>query len=172
MEGHRLGIKLFVADSPAVPLKEFVPVFHNWIQKQAVQDHLLVDVHDYSHIHEGPGILLVAHEGNFSMDMEDSRLGLIYYRKRSLNQPPHARVLKTLQYVLQGCQLLEDEPSLGGQLRFRTDELLVIANDRLNAPNNETTFSQCQPILSEALHRVFGSSNFKLAQIRGNSKER
>ena len=64
MDLQRIGIKIF-ADKPApVPVREFIPVFHSWIQKQAVENHLLIDVHDYSHMHQGPGILLVAQEAN------------------------------------------------------------------------------------------------------------
>src|SRR5690242_4561361 len=81
MELHRFGIKLFATDSAAVRVKDFVPVFHSWIQRQAVEGHLLIDVHDYSHIQGGPGILLVSHEGNFCTDMAEGKLGLAYYRK-------------------------------------------------------------------------------------------
>ena len=82
MEFSRLGIKLFAADSGAVRVKDFVPIFHSWIQKQCVENHQLIDVHDYSHIHHGPGILLVAHEGNFSTDMAEGKPGLAYFRKQ------------------------------------------------------------------------------------------
>jgi hypothetical protein len=102
MELQRIGIKLF-ADSPApVPVRDFIPVFHSWIQKQAIDRHLLIDVHNYSHIHNGPGILLVAQEGNFSIDMADGRMGLLYYRKKSGNDV--ASVLKT---ALAACRLLD-----------------------------------------------------------------
>jgi len=79
---QRLGVKLFVEDPSSLEILSFVPIFHSWIQKQAVEGHLLIDIHDYSHVHRGPGILLVAHEGNFSMDQAEGRLGLFYYRKQ------------------------------------------------------------------------------------------
>ena len=63
MEVHRLGIKFFAADPVSIRLEDFIPIFHGWIQKQMLDGHLLIDIHDYSHIHHGPGILLVAHEG-------------------------------------------------------------------------------------------------------------
>ena len=99
MELQRIGIKLFADSSAPVPVREFIPVFHSWIQKQAIENHLLIDVHNYSHIHNGPGILLVAQEGNFSIDLADGRMGLLYYRKKSGDG--FASVLKTALRRLQ-----------------------------------------------------------------------
>src|SRR4030095_5221476 len=66
---QRIGVKLFAADGSSVQPREFVPIFHRWIQTQAVANHLLIDVADYAHVPDGPGVLLVAHEGNFSLDL-------------------------------------------------------------------------------------------------------
>ena len=41
MEFQRLGFKLFVDDPEAVALDDFVPIFHSWIQKQIIEEHLL-----------------------------------------------------------------------------------------------------------------------------------
>lgn len=153
MELSRLGIKLFAADPAEVRLKDIVPVFHSWIQKQCVKDHQLIDVHDYSHIHQGPGILLVAHEGNFSTDMTDGKLGLVYFRKQP-GPTPEESLRAALRSALEAAALIEAEPLLKGRLRFRKDELLVIANDRLLAPNNASAFEAVKPILS----RVFGGN--------------
>lgn len=172
MEVYRLGIKLFVADPALVSLRDFIPVFHTWIQRQCVENHLLVDIHDYSHIHRGPGILLVAHEGNFSMDQGHGRLGLFYYRKQPLDGPPEDGLAAILKSALQGCCLLENEPSLAGQIRFRTDELLIVANDRLHAPNDERTLSELRPVISAVLTRLLGVADFTLTPISGNPKER
>ena len=65
---HRIGIKIPCTDA-AFPTRELVPVFHRWIQTGAIPGHLLVDVADYDHVPEGPGILLVAHEGNLGIDL-------------------------------------------------------------------------------------------------------
>ena len=57
-ELQRIGVKLFMVDGVSVRPREFVPVFHRWIQTQAVRDQLLIDVADYEHVPEGPGVLL------------------------------------------------------------------------------------------------------------------
>jgi hypothetical protein len=153
MDLYKIGVKIFVTNPQAVNLRDFIPVFHGWIQQQKVAGHLLIDVHDYSHVHHGPGILLVAHEGNFSMDQEGGRLGLFYYRKRPLEGGFEANLKSVTQAALQACKLLESEPKLDG-LKFDTKELLVIANDRLLAPNDATARATLEPIIAKTLGKA------------------
>jgi hypothetical protein len=167
MELQRIGIKLFADSSAPVPVRDFIPVFHSWIQKQVIEHHLLIDVHNYSHIHNGPGILLVAQEGNFSIDMADGRMGLLYYRKKSGNDL--ASVLKT---VLAACKLLESDPAFGGRLRFRTDEMWIVTNDRLLAPNNDPTFEELKPAIAAALKVLLPEGKFKYTRSSVNPKDR
>jgi hypothetical protein len=166
MEVHRLGIKFFAADPASVRVSDFIQIFHEWIQKQSVAGHLLIDVHNYSHLHNGPGILLVGHEGNFSLDSEEGRPGLQYYRKTPATGSPEDRLAAILQSALQGCRLLEQH------LRFKTDEFIIFSNDRLNAPNDERIFSELKPLAVAALDRVFPGAKFTLERISVDPKER
>jgi hypothetical protein len=168
MELQRLGIKFFAADPASINLEDFIPVFHGWIQRQALEGHLLIDVHDYSHIQNGPGILLVAHEGNFSIDGAGGRPGLYYYRKTPTNLSAVSHVATIVNSGFAACRLLEKEDA---KLKFRMDELLVIANDRLEAPNTDETFNELQPVLAGALQEVFRGA-FQLTRASTDSKER
>jgi hypothetical protein len=165
MDLYKIGIKIFVTNPQAVRLRDFIPVFHGWIQQQKIADHLLIDVHDYSHVHNGPGILLVAHEGNFSVDQEGGRLGLFYYRKQPLQCGLEANLKSALQTVLQACKLLESEPKLDG-LKFDTKEILVLANDRLLAPNDAAGRAKIEPIIARTLGKA------ALAPQSADSRER
>jgi hypothetical protein len=161
MEIHRLGIKFFAADPASIRLEDFIPLFHGWIQRQAVPEHLLIDVHDYSHIQGGPGILLVAHEGNFSLDLSGGRPGLFYYRKTP------AALAQTLKHALGACRLLEKD----ARMQFKMDEMLLVANDRLEAPNDDETFAQLKLMLDAAMHEVFPGT-FNLTRAGADPKER
>jgi hypothetical protein len=153
MDLYKIGVKLFVTNPQAVRLRDFIPVFHGWIQQQKVAGHQLIDVHDYSHVHNGPGILLVAHEGNFSMDQEGGRLALFYYRKRPLEGGFEANLKSVTQTALQACTLLESEPKLDG-LKFDRKEILVLANDRLLAPNDTAARTKLEPIIAKTLGKT------------------
>lgn len=165
-EPFRLGLKLFAEGPEQLKAKAVVPVFHSWIQQQCVDGHVLIDVHDYSHIHHGPGILLVADEGNFSTDLGDGRLGLLYIRKRTESSLEDT-LRQALKTALLAASLLENEPQLKGALRFRKDEALIVSNDRLLAPNDNVAFEAVRPALSA----VFGSGA-KLEHAAKNPKER
>jgi hypothetical protein len=150
MDLYKIGVKIFVTNPEAVDLHAFIPVFQGWIQQQKIEGHQLIDVHDYSHVHNGPGILLVAYEGNFSMDEEDGRLGLFYYRKQPLAKELEANLKVVLNTALHACKLLETEPKLNG-IKFKTDEVLVIANDRLLAPNDAATRTMLETVIASTL---------------------
>jgi hypothetical protein len=163
---YRLGVKIFAEDSADVRLKEFVPIFHSWIQKESVEGHQLIDIHDYSHIHNGPGILLVAHEGNFSTDMAEGKLGLAYFRKMPLGTSTEDAVRGCVKAARDAMALLENEPSLKGRLKFRRGDFLIIFNDRLLAPNDVASFEELKPLLT----RGFG--NATISHVGAGTKDR
>lgn len=121
MDTHKFGIKLFITNPAAKPLKDFIPVFHGWIQRQALAGHLLIDVHDYSHVHHGPGILLVSHEANLSVDEAEGRRGLLYIRK----QPGPLR--DTIAAARAAAKMLTEEQGV----QFDAGKFEVFVNDRL-----------------------------------------
>ncbi len=143
MSLHRLGFKIRAGFDGK--LEEFIPVFHGWIQRKAV-DGLLVDVADYSHLPNSPGVVLVGFDADRSMDASEGPLGLLYMRKQ-----PGATLKDAWRATLDACAKLEDEPSLKGRLRFTPAETLFIANDRLAAPNDGAAWSKIEPELKALL---------------------
>ncbi|WP_428938495.1 hypothetical protein [Fontivita pretiosa] len=140
MESSKLSFKLF-AQEFAGPIEQFVPVFHSWIQTHAIADHLLIDVADYAHVHNGPGIVLVAHEANYSFDLRDGRPGLTYQRKRPLPGSLADRIRAAFDATLAAARLLSEH------VRFRADEIEFRVCDRLHAPNTAETFELLKPQL-------------------------
>ena len=163
MNLYKLGVKIFAANPERVDLHEFIPVFQGWIRQQKIGGHLLIDVHDYSHVHNGPGILLVGHEGNFSIDQADGRFGLVYYRKQPVADP-----LRTaFESAQTACRLLEAEPRLNG-IEFCADEFLVFSNDRLLAPNTTEARQRLEPVIQ----RAFAGATVTLASQSADPRER
>lgn len=171
MELHKIGVKIFVEDPSGIEIRELIPIFHSWIQRQVVKDHLLVDVHNYSHVWQGPGILLVAHEANFSMDQGEDRLGLLHLRKQPLDGSLTHRLKTVFRTTLEVSRLLEQDARLAGRLRFRADELQMVTNDRLLAPNTEETELEIRPFLEELVRHLGGDVEWRLAR-RPDPRER
>lgn len=162
MELHKIGIKIFDERAEA-GLLDFIPVFHHWIQNEALDD-LLIDVADYSHMHHGPGILLVAHEGNYGIDETGGRRGLVYYSKHELTGSPGERLLAVAKKALKACQLLEQAPELQGRVAFRGEELQVFCNDRLIAPNTEAAYASFEPALQVFLDKLYAGADYELTR--------
>jgi len=53
------------------------------------------------------------------------------------------------------ARLLEEDPLLAGRLRFRGEELEVVANDRLLAPNTAEAFDAVQAALAPLLAQLY-----------------
>jgi len=161
MDVTKIAIKLFAA-GPAPELREFVPIFHRWIQTHAVEDHLLVDVADYAHVVSGPGVVLVACEANFYFDLTDNRPGLLYTRKTASPGTFAQRLQSAAIAALKAAVLLEKDSALAGRLRFNTSELLIRLNDRLLAPNTDATFAEAKPAIESLAGEIYGGNAFSL----------
>src|SRR5687767_3516535 len=155
MDSHKFAVKLFVQDPSRVDVHEFVPIFHGWIQRAAVPDHLLIDVSDYAHVHHGPGTLLVAHEANFYTDQGEGRLGLMYQRKQPAEGTFVDRLRQAFVATLEGAQRLEKDPALSGRIKFRTEEVLVSIHDRLKAPSTPETFEAVRGDLQQFFNDAY-----------------
>jgi hypothetical protein len=170
MNLYKLGIKIFFARPPADE-RDFIPVFHRWIQEQKISAHQLIDVHDYAHVHNGPGILLVAHEGNFSVDSTGGRLGLVYYRKQPLDGDVAGRLAAMLQTLLGAVSLIEVDPALKG-CAFKRDELIAFSNDRLLAPNTTEARAALEPSVTAFAAKAFKGANVRLGIQSTDPRER
>jgi hypothetical protein len=159
MDLDKINVKFFAEDSNGVPLTAFINIFHSWIQ---ASDGEYNDLADYSHMHAGPGILLIAHEANVSMDSIGNRLGLLYNRKQPLQGSNREKLRSIFKWALEHCRRIEEEPSLEGRLRFRGDEVLLLINDRLLAPNTEDIFRALRPDLEDLARTLYGGTDFTL----------
>ena len=138
MQLQHVNVKLLVQNPEEVDLEPLIPAFHGWIQDQ-VGEGLLLDIADYRHVDAGPGVVLIGHEGNYSVDNTDNRLGVRYNRNAALDGSNQDRLKQAARAALTACQRLEADPRLGGRLHFNGQEIEVFINDRLVAPNCDAT---------------------------------
>ncbi len=156
LETQKLSVKLDFAAGQEIGLDTFVPVFHHWIQRQALHDHLLIDVANYKHVVNGPGVLLIAHEANLSIDETDGRRGLLYVRKQPIGQSFAKRLGQIVGYTLELADLLEAEPELAGRVKLNRSGLTLRLHDRLRAANTPEAFEAIRSLLGDALTGALG----------------
>lgn len=143
---QHINLKIFIEDSGAINLADAVPVFHQWIRDMVCPE-MLIDVADYRHVPAGPGVMLIGHEANYSLDNRDSRLGLLYNRKAALEGSLQDRLNQAHRAALTACERLEAEECFQGKLKFNRKSMEVFVNDRLLAPNTDETWNKLQPEL-------------------------
>jgi hypothetical protein len=157
MVATRLQVKLFVENPGAVELAAFMGVFQRWIQQKQLEG-LLIDVVDYRHVFQGPGVVLIGHESDYSMDEGEGRLGLLYTRKRQLDASLHDQIRGSISLALRAALLLENDASLGGKLKFRTDKVEIRFLDRLQFKNTPETLDLVRDDLSAVLADIYGAA--------------
>jgi hypothetical protein len=166
MDAQKLQLKIFAdTDSArAVELEAFVPVFHRWIKERLLPE-LVIDVANYAHVPQGPGVVLIGHGSDYFIDQGEGRLGLLHNRKRSAPSPAD-RLSDLARRTLHAASLLERDPSMSGKLRFAPNELVFRINDRLAAPNGDETFTSVRPELEGLARRLFDGP-FELVRTGG-----
>ena len=164
MDSHKLAFKLFLTDDSHVELEQFVPVFHRWIQTRALPGHQLIDVADYKHVPNGPGMVLVSHEANLHAERIDGRVGLLYFRKQPIpgDATFAARLRSVWDATVEAASLLQNDPAFEGRVRFRTDEALFRIYDRLHAPNEPGTFAKVKDDLTRFAQETFKAPDVTL----------
>ena len=154
MLSERLQLKIFLEPSEHFELEALVPVFHRFIRERVITE-LMIDVVDYSHVPNGPGVVLIGHAADFYVGNLDGAFGLVYSRKRG-GPDGDARLEDALRRLLNVARLLEQENGL--KLRFKSDSLSLRLTDRLHAPNDDDTFASTNAEVLALFGRVYGGS--------------
>lgn len=158
MNVQHINIKFFVENPEGVNLADYAAVFNSWIQKRALED-LLIDVADYLHVHHGPGIMLIGHEADYSLDNRAGRLGLLYNRKAQSEGSTQAKLAQAVRAALTAAQILEKENGL----KFNGSEVQIIVNDRLLVPNTAETLTALEPELRSFFDRLYDGAEYTLS---------
>jgi hypothetical protein len=169
MELQKINVKVFTTGPNKVPLTDFIDIFHGWIQ---ATDGVYHDVADYSHMQAGPGIVLVADDANISIDETGDRRGLLYSQKSKLSGSNLEKLSAVLRSALENCQRLEEEPALRGQLKFSGNQVEILVNDRLLAPNTGEAFEEILPEIDFLARSLYASTNFTLLRNQEDPRHR
>lgn len=154
MELQHVNVKLLLKDPQGLDLEPLIPVLHRWIQEKTFEERLL-DIADYRHVPEGPGVILIGLEADYSVDNTGGRMGVRYNRKAELDGGNRGRLRQATRAALSACRQLQNEPGLDGKLQFNGQDVELFINDRVLAPNNEATRSAAEPEIRAFLDEMF-----------------
>lgn len=162
MQLQHVNVKLLVKNPDLADLEPLIPMFHSWIEGQVFED-LLLDIADYRHVPGGPGVVLIGHQGNYSVDNTDERLGVRYNRKAGVDGGNQDALRQAMRASLVACQRLESEPRIEGKLQFNGQEIEIFVNDRLLAPNCDTTREAFRLEFETFFEKLFRGSEYSLS---------
>ena len=161
LNAQQFSVKFPTAKGVELDVASVVPAFHRWIQNSSL-DELLIDVTNYSHVNNGPGVILIGHEAHYSLDETNGETGLLYVRKRLAAGDVRTRLRETFRSALKACKLLEGDDAFAGKLSFDTSSFEFSISNRLLAPNEDATLEEVREVLTDFVGWLFGASEVVL----------
>lgn len=141
---HKLQLRLQCEALGPGLVPRAIETFHSWISEHAL-DEVLIDVADYRHVGDGPGVVLVGLDANYMLETRGREAGAVAlscFRKRTGPTDP---LLDVLRRTLRAAKLLQ--AGLGeAQLRFHSQTLELCVVDRKiteHAPFDASAFASC-----------------------------
>ena len=154
MNLQHIAFKIFVDGDLTVDWEQFINVFHGWVAAQSMPE-MMIDVADYRHVPNGPGVVMVGREADYYMDNTGGKPGLRYVSKAKQDTDNATQVQQAFANAASACARLEAE--LSG-LKFSRTDFEITVNDRAVAPNNDATQAALEKELPGILEKVLGSS--------------
>jgi len=161
VELQHINVKVLLENPAELDLDAMVNVFHSWIQDQVCEE-LLLDVADYRHVHNGPGIVLIGHEADYAIDSTDGRRGIRYNRKALITGSDQDRLTQAVRAALAASQRLQQDTRLNGKCNFNAQDIEIVINDRQLAPNIQETRQGVEPELRSFFNALFGQVSYTL----------
>ena len=163
MKPNRITVKFFLAPDPqaSVDLGPFIPLFHRLIQHQRVEG-LLIDVADYAHVPEGPGVILIGHDVDYGIDQTGGKAGLLVTAKRNESEELPALLRTTLRRALVAIQAIEAENESDVVFDSRGLELRIL--DRLASGKSDADFEQVLASVRPVLEELYRGANLNLSR--------
>ncbi|MCA1991128.1 MAG: hypothetical protein LDL41_03650 [Coleofasciculus sp. S288] len=168
---ERFCIKFLARPETNIEEVAFIEIFHEWIRLQKLQG-TLIDVADYRHVPNGPGIMLITHEVNYAMDHGNGQFGLYAQRKLGEANTHKERILELAKTTAAFGALLESDNRVAGKLSLEGGQFLYMANDRLNAPNTEEAFAALKPELEAAAAELYPGQSVSVTRLENDPRDR
>ena len=164
MSLQRVSVAVPIVDTEIDP-ESVVPMFHDWIRGSAVEG-LLIDVARYPHVPDGPGIVLIGHEGDYALDLAAGRPWLRYTLKRDNDGSARELVARSLSRLAGAAA----QAALAG-VEIADGEIVVRISDRLRAPNDSVARQALTPEVAAGIRDVLGDVTLQSTGLSDDPRE-
>ncbi len=149
-ELQRIDLKLLFQVAASPDLDAVLPIFHRWRQDgEHASD--WVDLADYAHMHEGPGVLIAGKRTSFSVNLNPPGPGLLTSVRSGLTGSLEDRFREAFRRARQLNAALLAEPDCPEAFQVWEGAWEVFVNDRLRFPNTAASHQRAAPALAAAL---------------------
>jgi len=170
MNLERFCVKFFVTPDTQVEDEAiFIDIFQDWIRLRKL-DGVLLDVADYSHVPNGPGIMLIAYETNYAMDHGNGEFGLYAQRKVSEDGSQQDRILSLIRSTAAFGKLLETDDRV--DVKLAGHKFLYMSNDRLHGPNTDEAFEAVKGDLEAIASKLYPGQSVTVSRVDNNPSDR
>lgn len=169
MSFQKLTIKVAIETPSELDVQSFMSTMGDWIQNETVPG-TLIDVADYTHMVDGPGVVLVSHEANWGLDEQDGWKGLSYGVKIEKEETLAEQIIHAYKTVLIGCEAIEETPRHDG-LEFAVGNFTLVVNDRMTGVQNSENQAMLKEATESFLKDTLGCSDYSVT-IETDSKKR
>lgn len=171
MNLDRFTVKFFAKPGASVDEAVFIEIFHEWIRQYKLPG-VLLDVVDYRHVPNGPGVMLITHDINFALDHGEGRFGLLAQRKAGRGDELPAKLLDLIRQTVNFAFQLETDFRVAGKLRFEAGGFELASNDRLLAPNTAEAFAELQPAVQAVAAELYPGREVAISWVENDPRQR
>ncbi|OLP17363.1 hypothetical protein BST81_16315 [Leptolyngbya sp. 'hensonii'] len=171
MNPDRFCIKFFARPGNTIDEAILIEIFQEWIRLRKLPGTLL-DVADYRHVPNGPGVMLITHEVNYAMDHSEGEFGLYAQLKLGQGETHQERMLALVKATAIFGALLESDKRVAGQFSLDGSQFLYLANDRLQLPNTEAAFTALKPDLEAVAAKLYPGQETTVTRRENDSRDR
>lgn len=126
---QKIQAELFFEES--IDLNEVKNLFHRWLQEDRLTG-LFIDVVDYRHVPDGPGVLLAGHEGDIGVRYDGRDFRLTYLHRRGW---PVELFQERIWWLIERIKEIAAIIEIDAGHRINSDRIELVFVDRLHFPN-------------------------------------
>lgn len=171
MNLERFCLKFLAQSESSLDETKFVEIFHEWIRERKLPG-TLIDVAEYLHVPEGPGVMLITHEVNYAMDRSGGQFGLSAQRKLGYEETHQERILGLIESTATFGALLESDRRLTGKLKLEGGKFYYLSNNRLHCPNTEEAFQALKPDLEAVASKIYPGQKASVTRLENDPRDR
>ncbi|MGK5093049.1 hypothetical protein WDW89_13660 [Deltaproteobacteria bacterium TL4] len=158
---QRINIKVLTPTPEGFKAEPFLKILNHWNETEEEW----LDIADYLHLQDGPGVVLLGPKRFVSFDRTEGADGILYCQRNGLEGSLKARFVEVLNNGILFAKKMRGEEACPSDVSTETTQLIITINDRKQAPHSEQTARQLGSVIQEALKEVLDGTDVQMSPL-------